>query len=102
MKKIIVVISIVIMLIAVDVFAANCPCRIVLNNTNTVVMVDKNNNLIKRYSNTMNRSNREVYSDGQKFWLMRSNNWVNVYNIETGSQIKNYYVPPGSHQSWVR
>ena len=102
MKKIIIVFSVFVMLIAIDSYASNCPCRIVLNDRNMVIMVDKNNRLIKRYSNTMNRSNCEVYSDGNQFWVRKTNNWVTVYNVKTGFRIKTYSVPRGSKQSWIR
>jgi hypothetical protein len=79
-----------------------CPCRLVLNGMHVVVLVNKNNQVIKRYDNTMNRSNCEVYTDGNRFWVRRLNNWVWVYDVESGRNIKNYNVPRGSKQSWVR
>ena len=60
MKKIVLITTISLMLMATEVFADNCPCRIVINNVGMVQQVDKNNQLLKRYQNAQNQSNVEV------------------------------------------
>ncbi len=78
----------------------DCPCRVKLKSNGYVVLVDRRGQILNTYSSATSRSNRQVYQSSDKFWILRSNKWVFVYDLNTGFQESSYYAP--DLRNWVR
>ena len=73
-----------------------------LDNKGIVVLLDRQNRIVKNYPNTWSPYNQKVYCNGDLFWVLQENGWVSVYNISYGTLINHYHALPDARKSHIR